>query len=302
MNPNDVIEAYVLDVMRRLPRKDRGEVGLELRGLLGEMLAARAREEGRAADDALALAVLRDFRPPAEIAARYTPPGPVLIPADQTRSFALLSIIGVALQWALTLPSVFQGQPLTGWWLTWGLGALWWPGFLMMMALVAVGVRQLGLYRTIWRARTFDPDRIHRGAMMLGLCGFALGVSVLVCLPWATDALPGPLQQAFRLDAAFLHQRAWPVLLLWPASFAVRMMVLVQGRWSLLMRRLDTALSLLFLAVMIWWLAAGDIFLAKPTDDVTKAALGFVTVVVVVELALRLYRRRLRFPVRKVAP
>lgn len=80
MNPNDVIEAYVLDVMRRVPGKDRNDIGLELRGLLAEMLAERARAEGRAADDAMVLALLRGFGTPAEIAARYRPAGTVIIP------------------------------------------------------------------------------------------------------------------------------------------------------------------------------------------------------------------------------
>ncbi len=75
MNPNDVIESYVVDVMRRVPAKDRNEVGLELRGLLTEMLDDHAQTAGRAADDAMVLGVLREFGTPAEIAARYRPPG-----------------------------------------------------------------------------------------------------------------------------------------------------------------------------------------------------------------------------------
>lgn len=53
MNPDDVIEAFVRDVMRKVPAKDRNDIGLELRGLLADMLADRAQREGRAADDAM---------------------------------------------------------------------------------------------------------------------------------------------------------------------------------------------------------------------------------------------------------
>ena len=56
MNPNDVIDAYLADVIRRVPGKDRDGIGLELRGLLAEMLADRAQVQGRAADDAMVLA------------------------------------------------------------------------------------------------------------------------------------------------------------------------------------------------------------------------------------------------------
>ena len=38
MNPNDVIESYVADVIRRVPMKERHDIGMELHALLGEML------------------------------------------------------------------------------------------------------------------------------------------------------------------------------------------------------------------------------------------------------------------------
>ena len=157
MNPNDVIEAYVLDVMRRLPGRERNGIGLELRGLLADMLAERAESHANPADDALVLAMLRDFGTPAEVAARYRPPGVVIIPAEQTRSFVLLSVVGIVLQWALTLPRVFQGAPLAGWWFSWGLGALWWHGFLAMLAVIAAGIRQTGLFKPGCRPRVVDP-------------------------------------------------------------------------------------------------------------------------------------------------
>ena len=52
MSTNDVIESYVVDVIRRVPRKERNEIGLELRGLLAEMLADRAQSQGKAASSA----------------------------------------------------------------------------------------------------------------------------------------------------------------------------------------------------------------------------------------------------------
>ena len=45
--PEALIEAYVVDVMRRLPRKQRNDVGFELRALLTESLRGRAADTGR---------------------------------------------------------------------------------------------------------------------------------------------------------------------------------------------------------------------------------------------------------------
>lgn len=301
MNPNDVIEAYVVDVMRRVPRKDRNGIGLELRGLLAEMLAGKAEADGKAADDAMVLAMLRGFGTPAEVAARYRPPGVVIIPADQTQSFAWTSLIGVALQWAMTLPAVFEGQPLSTWWLTWGLGSLWWPGFMVMTALVVAGLRHAGLVKSTWKPSVVDPDRVNRGALAFAMGWIVIGIAFMVSLPWIVDRLPGALPRVLAFDADFLRQRAWPAVVLWLCSLATLAVVLHQGRWSPLMRRLEIAFNLGFIALLGWWLAAGDMFRAKATNDGARACLALVIVIILASLAYGLYRQRTRIRTTKIA-
>ena len=293
MNPNDVIDAYVADVIRRVPGKDRDGIGLELRGLLAEMLADRAQAQGRAADDAMVLAMLRDFGTPAEIAARYRKPGLLLLPPEQTRTFALLSLIGIALQWAVTLPHVFAGSlSVGGWWLTQGLGAFWWPGFLAMGYLFGAWLRHKGLFQPTWRPRIVDPERINRRAMAFGLFWFAVGAALVTSLPWLAKAMPGPLPQVFAFDPDFLRVRAWPVLLLWAGSFAILASVYVQGRWTPLTRKLEIGSSAAFVALLAWWLAAGPMFQAKLTDDGARGAIALVIVFIVIDLFVRTRRRR----------
>lgn len=289
MSSNDVIEAYVSEVMRRLPRKERNEIGLELRDLLNQMLAERTQD---AATDDVVLNMLREFGTPAEVAARYRPPGVVIIPAEQTRIFALLSLGGMALQWASTLPRVFDGQPLVAWWFTWGLGAFWWPGFLAMMSLMGVFAHQLGMFKPTWNPRTVDPERINRNAMAFGLAGFAIGVALMICLPWITPLMPEPMPRIFAFDPTFLRERAPPVILLWLGSFVTMFVAMLKGRWSKPTRNLSTAFSLGFGALLVWWMTAGDIFLSPATDEGAKGALGLVVAIIVVDLAYRLYRRR----------
>jgi hypothetical protein len=297
MNPGDVIDAYVIEVMRRVPAGGRDDIGLELRGLLAEMLAERAGSEGRTADDAMVLAILRDFGTPAEVAARYRPPGVVIIPAEQTRSFVILSLAGVALQWCLTLPRVFAGQGLVGWWFSWGLGSLWWPGFMVMMALAATGLRAAGLRQPGWRPRLVDPDRVDPRALAFALLWFAIGAAFLISLPWTARLMPGALPRVFAFDPDFLRWRAPPVLLLWLASFATLVTVLRQGRWSPALRRLELVESLGFVALLLWWLAAGAIFQARPTDDGARAGIGLILLFILLGLAFRAYRGRTRIRV-----
>ncbi len=295
MNPNDVIDAYVTDVVRRLPASEGNEIGLELRGLLAEMLADRADSEGRAADDAMVLALLRGFGTPAEVAARYRPPGPTLLAPEQTRGFALLALIGLLLQWALTLPHVFDGSlSLAGWWLGPGLGAFWWPGFMIMFTLLAAWLRQHGWFKPRWRPRSVDPERVNRGALAFGLVWFAIGAGVVTALPWLVPHLPGALPRVLALDPDFLRVRAWPVLPLWAGSFALLAMVLVQGRWSPLARKLEIVSSAAFVVLLLWWITAGRMFLSTPTDQAARGVLALIVVFTVVNLAVHLYRRRTR--------
>lgn len=297
MNSNAVIDAYVQEVLRHLPRKQRSDIGFELRGLLTEMLGERAAADGDASGEATVLDLLREFGTPAEVAAGYRTSDLVIIPADQSRSFIIVSLAGVGLQWALTLPGVFAGQSLATWWLSWGLGALWWPGFMVVTAAASTLWQRARPAVQVWRPRLVDPDRINKAGLVATLVWFAIGAAILISLPWSVALLPGPLPEVFALDQEFLRQRAAPVLLLWLANFGVLGAVLRVGRWSRLTRRINVALSLGWLTLLGWWLISGDIFRTNTTDDGAKAAVGLVMVAVILDLAFQLHRRtKIRMP------
>ncbi len=295
MNPNDVIESYVVDVMRRIPGKDRNEVGLELRGLLTEMLEARAQAAGLAANDAMVLGVLQEFGTPADIASRYRTPRLVVIPAEQTHSFAILSIVGITLQWALTLPQVGNGNlAIGGWWLSWGLGALWWPGFMAMMALMFSWLRSRGLFIPKWTPRIADPDRLDRGGMIAGLVSFAIAMSFMIALPWLVGLVREPFHTVFAFDPEFLRIRAWPVLVVWTASYVIMASVVKHGRHTVLTRRLGLGISLSFIALLCWWLTAGEIFIQRSTNDGARGGIALVILFIVIDVTMKFYRGRPR--------
>ena len=297
MTANDVIEAYVLDVMRRVPSKDRQDIGLELRGLLAEMLAERAAEGAKPADEAMALAMVRSFGAPADVAARYAVPGLVIIPAAQTRSFAVLALAGFGLQWALTLPQVFQGQPLVAWWFSAGLGAFWWPGFMVMMALAASTLRHFRTTQPAWAPRRADTDHLSRITLAIGLIGSLVGTAFMISLPWIAPHLPGPLPQVFAFDPTFLQERAAFAVLLWLAGLGLLAVLLIQGRWTALTRRLDLAGNLAWVALLLFWLSAGSIFTSPATDSGARGGLGLVILFVALDLGLKWNRQRGRLPV-----
>jgi hypothetical protein len=93
MSADEVIESYVRDVARYLPRAKRDDVAFELRALLADELAAKAAAAQRAPDRALVMELLAGFGRPAEAAARYQPRAPLIDPADN-HNFLLWALVG----------------------------------------------------------------------------------------------------------------------------------------------------------------------------------------------------------------
>ena len=93
MHATELIETYIDDTVRLLPRCQRDDVARELRSLLNEELHARAQESGVPPDRSLALSLVHGYGRPNEVAARYRTPWAIIDPADST-SFLRAALIG----------------------------------------------------------------------------------------------------------------------------------------------------------------------------------------------------------------
>lgn len=102
MNADAIIQAYVDDVARFLPRRIRNDVGFELKSLLIDQLNARAADAGVKPDAGAALEVLQGFGRPEEVAERYRPSGFVVVEPSAASGFVKIAVIGVLLQWIVT--------------------------------------------------------------------------------------------------------------------------------------------------------------------------------------------------------
>lgn len=294
MNTDAIIESYVNDVVGRLPRRQRRDIAFELRSLLAEELQGRAADAGREADAAMAIDLLASFGRPVDVADRYRPAGfTVIRPADAPR-FAWIGLGGVAVQWVLSLIATFTVQVdpalpgsdwlsrLGAWWLTWGLGSFWWPGFIVSLTVIAAAFGTLRKKSDDWtppKATILDRDRVNRPVMVLlialGVCGAALVLALPFMPVWGSN-LPEPLLDAFVFDEGFLSWRAPWVLLLWAAILAVSVAALMAGRWSRRLHQLGLGLAVAWIALVVWWIAAGPIFVSTVTNDTTKACLVLV--------------------------
>lgn len=300
-----LIEAYVLDITRRLPRRMRNDVAFELRALLTEGLRDRAADAGRLPDDAMALDLVREFGRPDDVAARYHPPGEPIIPAAYTSGFAWTTVIGMALQWGVSLPLALSGDLAPGvpesgrigaWWVTYGLGAFWWPGFIISMMLIA------GLVRRAWPAKSsdwiprakIDPDHVNRPAMMIGL-GLALcGVAMWVFIAWLVTTVDAPATRALALDPEFMAMRAPAVLFIWAAGIALMIVLIFEGRWRSLTRRIDLGSKVVAALLMLWFALGGRIFVNDAADQTTKAFLALFVLLLVCQIGFHVWRLRER--------
>jgi HAAS len=66
-----LIDTYISEVGRRLPKKNRADIEAEIRSTLEDMLEERGRKAGKPVDDELVVEVLREFGAPEKVAASY---------------------------------------------------------------------------------------------------------------------------------------------------------------------------------------------------------------------------------------
>ena len=300
MDPKTLIDSYVDDVARRLPGSLRRDVGFELRTLLGEELAGRAGEAGRDPDEAMTLALLRGFGAPADVASRYRPSGFTIVQPQAAPGFALACLAGVALQWAFSLPGVFLGAAsgseallrLGRWWLPGGVGAFWWPGFLVTNAIVAGWIAGRWPASAEWSPRrAVDPDRANRFVLSLALAAWLGAAALLLALPWVASHGPAPLARVFAFDPTFLRWKAPWLPPLWAAQFALYLAVVWQGRWRPLTRRINLGFNLAICLLCGWW-AAGPIFVAPTTDGLPRVLLAAIAVGGMIGASLDLRREQ----------
>jgi hypothetical protein len=80
----NLIDRYVREIGRKLPQKSRTDIEKEIRSALEDMLEDRAKTEGRAVDEEMTVAVLKEYGNPETVAASYLPEryliGPQLFP------------------------------------------------------------------------------------------------------------------------------------------------------------------------------------------------------------------------------
>jgi len=190
--------------------------------------------------------------------------------------------------------------------MTYGLGAFWWPGFLVVCTGLAAWVRRRFPIVDEWKPRVIDRDRINRTGWVLAIAFFALG-TIWLTSPAAYiqqitgGRLPVQFYDALVYDETFRQSRLPVLLVLLTAHLVLYAVLVAQGRWRPLTRRLDIVLSATIGGLLVWSLATGRIFQSDASNDTTRGAIALILLFVFWDIAVKLYREIVRVRVYAVA-
>lgn len=264
---NNLIDRYVHEVGRRLPKKQRADVEAELHSLLMDALQDRA-QDGEEASVEDQVAVLEEFGPPSEVAARYAPlhryligPGVyniyLIVSASTAGALTLAYVVLLALT-AWRDPSAAIGSSVAELVSSYVNALLAAFGSITLTFAVLERVvpaeAWAGVKEKEWDPRSLppvqDPDRIERGGLIVGSVflviallvfnlfpdwiGFSLARSSDGSLNWETNPLLAP--------AFFTMYLPW-LNVLWLVELTLNTVLLRQGRWQLVTRIVDLLLS-----------------------------------------------------------
>lgn len=287
MTASDVIASYVADVAAQLPRAQRADVATELQSLLQE-------EIGPAATADEAIARVRAFGKPSEVAARYHVPYTVIDPTD-TRTFVLVAVIG-----ALLIPSTNHRLPFSiaqdtasTWFLAW-LGAL-----VLFFAAKSWAARRWPTHFQ-WKPskpRDYDAVRVYEQLPIIAILVFYELAYVMPAQ--VIGLLSGGNIPSGELD--YTADFANPIRMLWlalflPALIILESVVMVQGRWSRLTRTAEIMLFVLAGTQLIWHASYGDIFSNAAAERGARMACQLLGAAFELTAIYKIYREWGRIP------
>jgi hypothetical protein len=288
MRVEELLESYVREVAGQLPVKMRSDVSLELASLLREDLVAKAETAGRAPDEALAVEVLKAFGPPREVAARYRPSSPLIDPSE-TRNFLMTVIVGSAVLVALSVPAAILTPEKNR---DVGASLLWWIGIAAVIFVWRGWVRRRNPAKYAWTPGKHDPDRVSRGGMIALLVMAVLGIVSFgmprLAFGWLFGH--GPIPTSLQFDPGFRVTRLPWLFAAWIWQALMLVVLIVRGRWSVTLRRMDLFLSIAVVALLAWYTGDGPVMLLAAPNQTVKAFITMIVLLLAIDIAVKVYR------------
>jgi len=271
----NLIERYVAEVGKHLSPRGRADIQSELRSTLEDMLEDRARKAGKPADEAMTLALLREYGAPTKVAAGYTGPryliGPKLFPL-----FWLVTQIVITVLFAVSLGAfiiAFAAGAMTGaafanalgqFLLRFFGGAISAFGNIVIIFAILERVlpaSELEKEEKEWDpaslAKEPDPDQVKPGELIFGILFTVLALVVLNVYPEVIGigfSSNGQWTFAPVLSEAFFRYLPW-INILGVARIAFSLWQIRQGQWNLGTRIADLVIEIAGIVLMVAMLA-----------------------------------------------
>ncbi len=253
----ELIDRYIHEVGRHLPRKNRQDIQAELRSLLVDTIEDRITGEPTEAD---IVALLEEFGAPKKVAASYYPEGQYLIGPTLYPVFSLVVVIAIA--------SVIGAQLLS-----FGITTLFTEGTLNALefftgimnsipivlgfVVIAFAVLQwldvkADIHEEVWNPLDLPEisefESVKRGERILGIVGAVFILGLLTLYPNRIGILNHPGGNFF--DNPVITQHLGLISLALILSICLDIYLLWQGRWQNLTRIVKVGLDLFSIAIL----------------------------------------------------
>jgi hypothetical protein len=302
----DLIERYIQDVSHRLPRRLRGDVEKELRSSLHDALDAHAADAGDRAEsgtsDDRVVELLRQFGPPAQLAASYRSGtsylvGPELYPAFlKTIKIVAIVIAGITIASIVAgaigednaLFEIAKGLVLSNLFneivgtMGWVVLVFWIIQLATSSSRESAGADMLGAPGaaksppTEWDPHTLpkrdDPDRIGRTGLKVEMAIMIALIVLFAVFPRAVGATVetnGERHWVALMGPGFLAGR-WLLYAGLLGTVVLNMMLLRYNRWTIPTRVFDLAISGVFIVALLPMVTGGNVVANNPADLVAN--------------------------------
>jgi hypothetical protein len=191
-----------------------------------------------------------------------------------------------------------EGQPspvvIQQWFLTWGLGALWWPGFLVLCAAASAWLRERKGSQDNEGKTIMNSNTINRAGAAL-LLPVALCFTIFYIAPdWFVGRLAPWMDTTWiTYTSEFRSARLWAMLAYMAGNVALLAVYVWQGFESVASRQFSIAMKVTGVSVLAWCALGGPALMGVESDKVFRSILLILAMVELVDLWRRVSREML---------
>lgn len=299
----NLIDRYVLEVGRQLPEKNRADVQLELRSALQDALEERGLDANKAGDQQAIAMLLKEFGRPSKVAASYGASNYLVGPELFSLYKVILRVSFIVITAAALIGLLLgvSGRPelseVFG-----DVAGSYFESLLINFAIVTgiFALLEREEVKTYMKKPDWDPfklpdvtdrDRAQIFDLIVELFFSALAIGVVLIIPDLVGP-GGALNEDWNVIAVLATEFApfipWLVAA-WIGDFALKLFVLVRGRWNKPTRVLEFALAAANVIIFASMFSAAPFGPVALVDTIVKLSLGIAVVIGGIDAAVQLY-------------